>query len=88
MHDLDNCADCSGLTKSHQDSLKDATHWQVQQERGAVPFLPGGTTIRARFGGSCVGCGTRYEAEDVIYSPHRESGWYAECCYRDLLGGN
>lgn len=86
IHEIDNCADCTGATARHRDSLKDAPAWQVQQERGTIPFISGGTTIRARFPGSCAGCGARFEANDVIFSPQMESGWYAECCYGHRLG--
>ena len=76
LHELTNCAICSGAAAKHEESLR-----ELVQDRGAAPYIPGGTTIFASFPGSCMDCGRRFEKGDLIHSRRGQDGWIGvECC--------
>jgi hypothetical protein len=76
LHELTNCSICTGADKRHEASLQESEY-----DRGALPRLPGGPTIHAKFSGSCAGCGRRYPAGTPIHHSSEYDGWIGvECC--------
>ena len=77
LHDLSNCATCSGADRGFDQSLADAV------PDGRPEPIPGGVTIWAEFGGSCGRCGSRILVGDPIwreYGSFNDEGWIGVLC--------
>lgn len=88
-HDVMNCADCTGVTAAHNESLKDLTSWQQHQVRRdlpSLPYIPGGPTMYAKFPGNCVGCGRRYQRDEGIHYDRELDGWIGVDCCAEVVG--
>jgi len=78
-HEISNCAICNGDAARLDALLADPGPPPTRED--ALPIRPGAKVIWARFGGSCAGCGRRYERDTVIFSPFGDAGWYGyDCC--------
>lgn len=76
LHELTNCSICTGVGKRFEATLAEPV-----VDRGLPPRIPGGPTIFARYGGTCAGCGRRYEINDAIHHDREQDGWVGvECC--------
>ena len=80
LHDLSNCATCSGAARQHERSLVD------ERPDGRPDPIPGGVTIWAEFHGTCGRCSGRIFPGDPIwreYGSFLDEGWVGvECCLR------
>lgn len=81
LHELTNCAICSGADKTYIETLRETI------PDGPPPRIPGNVVIWARFFGYCVGCGRPYQVGAAIRRPSRgvdHGGWFAvDCCPDD-----
>ncbi len=80
LHELLNCAICNGDLKRQEQSLMIPPTID-----GRPPAIAGGTTIFAKFPGTCEGCGRRYDRNDPIHRPYDEEseGWLGvDCCVK------
>lgn len=78
LHEVSNCGFCSGVAKKHDESLERG--WKPGEDV-ILPIIPGATVMFSRFGGSCVGCGRRYEQGDPIFQLFKsDNGWSATAC--------
>lgn len=82
MHDMLNCADCTGVTAQHQASLKETPDWTRRQngELPSLPYIPNGPTIYSKFAGNCAGCGRRYPVDEPIHYDREVDGWIGVGC--------
>ena len=83
LHELSNCGICNGAAQRFDQSVSRSHDFADEEEFDApVPIVPGASVIRARFGGSCRGCGRRYEPGTAIFQRRGDTeGWsVVSCC--------
>lgn len=85
-HEMSNCAECSGAAKRFDESMADPIGMRGTEHGGdptqPLPIVPGASVIWAQYGGTCGGCGRRYQPNVAIFrSRIQDRGWQGyDCC--------
>jgi len=81
---MSNCAECSGAAARFNASVSTRLTGEDYERMAdeVLPVVPGASVIHAQFGGTCGGCGRRYQQMDVIFrSRIQDLGWQGyNCC--------